>query len=102
MLDSGMKESQTKEVHLEGKKKEEFLTFMEVIEPFSKARVTTRTAKFLSCWADEYVVEALKEACEAKLTRQPVTVEALQHALDCNLSRRAEQCYEAMVKDYDE
>mmetsp|Transcript_45640 Transcript_45640/g.83577 ORF Transcript_45640/g.83577 Transcript_45640/m.83577 type:complete len:256 (+) Transcript_45640:77-844(+) len=98
MLNSGMIESQTRQISLPGKKKDEFLSFMKVIEPCSKTGVTVDTVGFLSRWADEYGVEGLKATCEDELMKQPITVVSLQHALECNLPRRTEQCYVAILK----
>mmetsp|Transcript_4776 Transcript_4776/g.8203 ORF Transcript_4776/g.8203 Transcript_4776/m.8203 type:complete len:259 (+) Transcript_4776:138-914(+) len=98
MLNSGMTESQTKEVSLPDKKKEEFLTFMEVIQPLTDVKWTAEKAQFLARWADEYGVEALRKRCEDQLLFRKVTVASLQHAVECNLERRAERCYKVMLE----
>mmetsp|Transcript_54476 Transcript_54476/g.100744 ORF Transcript_54476/g.100744 Transcript_54476/m.100744 type:complete len:277 (-) Transcript_54476:79-909(-) len=93
MLDSGMAESRSNEVSLPGKKKEEFLIFMQVIEPLSDATVNSENALFLARWADEYGIEGLRKRCEDKLMTLPVSVANLQLAVECNLDRCAEKCF---------
>mmetsp|Transcript_9232 Transcript_9232/g.16626 ORF Transcript_9232/g.16626 Transcript_9232/m.16626 type:complete len:259 (+) Transcript_9232:64-840(+) len=99
MLNSGMIESQKQEISLPGKKKEEFVVFMEIIQPMSRVQVTTENCYFLARWADEYAVEVLKEKCEDMLMSQSVTLAMLQHAVECNLHRCAEKCYATMCED---
>mmetsp|Transcript_11252 Transcript_11252/g.20570 ORF Transcript_11252/g.20570 Transcript_11252/m.20570 type:complete len:261 (-) Transcript_11252:122-904(-) len=99
MLSSGMTESRTKAICLPDKKKEEFVVFMEAIQPLSKLRLTPENAPFLARWADEYGVDVLKEKCEEHLMTESVTVASLKHAVECNLHRYAEKCYNVILQN---
>jgi hypothetical protein len=93
MLTHRMSEASSRRIDLPGKRKDEFKVFWQVMQPFSDIEVSTDTALFLARWSDEYQVDALKAKCEKHLMAEaPITVDALMHAVECNLSERVAQC----------
>ena len=101
MLMTTMGEQKRGEVRLPGKSKAEFLDFYASMQPFASVRFTDESAVYLSRWADEYQVSALKDLCEDyMMNHMTVTpdrfVEYYDHATMYRLTKRVEQCVKVM------
>ena len=100
MLSSCMHEGSATEITLPGKKRSEFVTFYKALQLYSMEPLTEDSATFLSCWADEYQIEALKTKCEEYLVSSvPVDSSSLKHAMTYRMHKRVTQCVDTMKKD---
>ena len=99
MLSSCMHEGSATEITLPGKKRSEFVTFYKALQLYSMEPLTEDSAVFLSCWADEYQIEALKTKCEEYLVSSvPVDSSSLKHAMTYGMHKRVTQCVDTMKK----
>mmetsp|Transcript_110386 Transcript_110386/g.313200 ORF Transcript_110386/g.313200 Transcript_110386/m.313200 type:complete len:245 (-) Transcript_110386:321-1055(-) len=87
MLTLEMDERRNRVIHLPDKKKDEFKVFWNVLQPMSQVLISASNAVFLSRWANEYDVEAMKSKCEDILCAGPVDFPLWQHAVAHNLTR---------------
>eukprot|EP00438_Fugacium_kawagutii_P007542 Skav228225 [mRNA] locus=scaffold43:336940:337695:- [translate_table: standard] len=84
-------------IQLPGKCKSELESFYKALQLCTMEVLTVASAVFLSKWADEYQVDALRTKCEDYLiASQPIDGPALQHAVKYRLSRRTHQCLNVM------
>lgn len=104
MLQTDMCERESRIVRLPDKSKEEFLDFIASLQIATEKEYTDERATFLSRWADEYQVDALKRRCqEYMLEHMDVTVDSfsadMAHAVRYNLPKRIEQCLDSASND---
>jgi len=103
MLESDMQESQEGLIVLESKSKAEFqhvLPWISFDAAGGTREVSAAHVHMLLRWADEFQIEALKNACEECLLQQvPASAEDWHLALECNLEKRAKQCMEKIGAD---
>ncbi|CAK9017596.1 unnamed protein product [Durusdinium trenchii] len=97
MLSSAMKEGTGTSIQLPGKRKSELEKFYKALQLYTMEPLTQESAMFLTQWADEYQIDALKEKCEDFLVAKvPVDGVGLQHAVKYGLQRRTRQCLDIM------
>jgi len=89
MLSSHMQEGSGNHIRLPGKKMGEFIAFRNALQFCTMEPFTPETVIFLSCWAEEYQVGALKAKCEDYLVSSvPVDGASLKHAITHSMEKR--------------
>jgi len=103
MLEMGLREEREGRVVLEDKSASDFAEVLRHINTLggrSPPDVCADSVNILIQWADEYQIETLRDRCEAFLLKaEPPSLDGLRQALRYDLSRRREQCLEALSKD---
>jgi len=100
MLCSSMQEGSGREIRLPGKNERELSMFYKSLQLHTMVPLTKDSAIFLSRWADEYQVDALKNKCEDfLLSSVPVDGSSLKHAVTYGMHKRAKQCIQTMLQD---
>jgi len=104
MLRSEMKEGSTRRITLEGKSKEEYITFLGFLQPVSgrKAWIDDKNVDFLLKWFHEYQVDPLVRECEELLLGRPVTLDALIQAKVYGLQEQYRRCLEEVASKFAE
>ncbi|CAE7041889.1 bath-38 [Symbiodinium sp. CCMP2592] len=103
MLNSDMKEGRGARIQLPGKCKSQLEAFYKSLQLCTMEPLTLENVAFLTQWADEYQIEALKGKCEAFLiSNAPIDGPGLQFAVKYGLHDRTKQCLNAMKSNVEE
>ena len=103
MLNSDMKEGHGARIQLPGKCKSELEAFYKSLQLYTMEPLTLESVAFLTKWADEYQIDALKGKCEAFLiSNAPVGGPGLLFAVKYGLHDRTKQCLNAMKSNVEE
>merc|ERR1712039_612836 len=94
MLESSMKEGQSKVIELPGKNKNAFEIFQRFMHPISgrEVKVDKKTVDDLLPMFDEYQMDSMKKECEAVLLKMPVSADRLIQADTFGLCLQRKRC----------
>ena len=100
MFASGMKEAQQGVIKVDVASKKEFITFYNLLGPWSwnRDKVTEANVDSLLAISGYYQVEIMKQACEDLLLTLPPTGARLLQAKKHGLNRQYLKCVDAMAK----